>query len=96
MMASVLASFAQYERRLISQRTKDALAVKRSQGVKLGRRPTLDPAVRTRIRRLRSLGWSFAKIAATLNAEGVATAHGGAQWHPSTVRAAANALRPGD
>ena len=28
-MASVLATFAQFERRLIGQRTKDALAIKR-------------------------------------------------------------------
>jgi DNA invertase Pin-like site-specific DNA recombinase len=39
MMANVLAAFAQFERRLIGQRTKDALAVKRAQGVRLGRRP---------------------------------------------------------
>ena len=37
MMASVLAVFAQFERRLIGQRTRDALAVKRAQGVRLGR-----------------------------------------------------------
>ena len=37
MMASVLATFAQFERRLIGQRTKDALAIKRAQGVVLGR-----------------------------------------------------------
>jgi DNA invertase Pin-like site-specific DNA recombinase len=36
MMASVLATFAQFERRLIGQRTRDALAVKRAQGVQLG------------------------------------------------------------
>ena len=36
-MANVLATFAQFERRLISQRTKDALAAKRAQGVRLGR-----------------------------------------------------------
>ena len=95
MMANVLATFSQFERRLISQRTKEALAVKRSQGVKLGRKPALDPKVRTRIRRLRSRGWSFAKIAEKLNAEGVATAHGGAQWHPSSVRTAIHALRRG-
>ena len=41
-MANVLAMFAQFERRLISQRTREALAVKRSQGVRLGRPPTLD------------------------------------------------------
>jgi hypothetical protein len=32
-------------------------------------------------------GWSA--IARELNSERVGTAHGGAQWHPSTVRAVA-------
>ena len=36
-MANVLATFAQFERRSISQRTKDALAIKKAQGLKLGR-----------------------------------------------------------
>jgi DNA invertase Pin-like site-specific DNA recombinase len=36
-MANVLASFAEYERRLIGQRTKDALEVLKSQGTALGR-----------------------------------------------------------
>ena len=35
MMANVLATFAQFERRLISQRTKEALAQKRAAGVQL-------------------------------------------------------------
>ena len=35
-MVSVLSVFAQFERRLISQRTKDTLALKRAQGVRLG------------------------------------------------------------
>jgi DNA invertase Pin-like site-specific DNA recombinase len=39
-----LATFAQFERRLIAQRTREALAVKRAQGVRLGRPPALDPA----------------------------------------------------
>src|SRR5262249_26018227 len=34
-MAHVLATFAQFERRLISQRTKEALAVKKAAGVRL-------------------------------------------------------------
>jgi DNA invertase Pin-like site-specific DNA recombinase len=45
-MANMLATFAQFERRLISQRTKEALAVKRAQGVRLGRPPVLPAAVR--------------------------------------------------
>lgn len=36
-MAGVMASAAQWERRIIGQRTRDALAIKRSQGVPLGR-----------------------------------------------------------
>src|SRR5437868_3907527 len=47
-MANVLATFAQFERRLISQRTREALAVKRSQGVRLGRPSTMDPAIKRR------------------------------------------------
>jgi len=49
MMANVLAVCAQVERRLIGQRTREALAVKRSQGVRLGRPPTLSEATLRRI-----------------------------------------------
>ena len=42
-MVNVMASAAQWERRIISQRTKDALAVRRAQGVRLGRPSKLDP-----------------------------------------------------
>jgi DNA invertase Pin-like site-specific DNA recombinase len=38
-MANLLATFAQFERRLIGQRTKEALAIKRASGVRLGRLP---------------------------------------------------------
>ena len=43
-MANVLATFAQFERRLISQRTKDALAAKKAQGVRLGSPPPASSA----------------------------------------------------
>ena len=83
-MANMLATFAQFERRLISQRTRDALAVKRAQGVRLGRPRTLPDAIRERIVRERKNGASLTAIAAKLNAEDVSTAHGGTWW-PSTV-----------
>jgi len=86
MLASVLASFAQYERRLIGQRTKDALAVKKAQGARLGRPPVLDKAVVRRIERARRRGQSLQAIANALNIDGVGTAHGGSKWHASTVR----------
>lgn len=86
-MANVLATFAQFERRLISQRTKDALAVKRAQGVRLGRPPQLPDPVRDRIVTERASGRTLTAIAETLNRDQVPTAQGGAQWWPSTVRA---------
>jgi DNA invertase Pin-like site-specific DNA recombinase len=84
-MANMLATFAQFERRLISQRTKDALAVKQAQGVRLGRPPVLDAELRDRIRAMRADGASLARIADELTAGGVATAHGGVRWYPSTI-----------
>jgi DNA invertase Pin-like site-specific DNA recombinase len=86
MLANVLAVFAHFERRLIGQRTKDALAVKRAQGVRLGRPPVLDAPLRLRIERMRRSGSTLAAIAEVLNTEAVPTAHGGARWYPSTVR----------
>lgn len=86
MMANVLAVFAQFERRLIGQRTREALAVKRLQGVRLGRRPVIMPATVTMIRKARSRGQTLAAIAALLDRESVPTAHGGQRWHVSTVQ----------
>jgi DNA invertase Pin-like site-specific DNA recombinase len=87
MMANVLATFAQFERRLIGQRTKDALAVRRAHGVKLGRPRQLPGPLRHRIRSMHRQGISLAGIARRLNAEGVTTAQGGRAWHASTIRA---------
>ena len=85
-MANMLATFSQFERRLISQRTKEALAVKKASGVRLGRPPTLPKAVVRRIQRQRARGDTLRKIADDLNAAGVPTAQGGAQWYAATVR----------
>ena len=85
LVANVIASVAQWERRIIGERTRDALAVRRAAGVRLGRPRTLDKKLVNRIRRERSRGRTFADIASRLNAELVPTAHGG-RWHPTTVR----------
>jgi DNA invertase Pin-like site-specific DNA recombinase len=85
-MASVLAVFAQLERRLIGERTSDALKAKAAAGVKLGRPRTLPAATVRRIVRAHEAGSSYSAIARELNAEGVPTAHGGAKWYPTTVR----------
>jgi len=52
-----------------------------------GRKPTIPPEITRRIHEERSAGASLRQIAANLNADRVPTAHGGAQWWPSTVRA---------
>ena len=85
-IANVLATFAPLERRLISQRTREALALKRSQGVRLGRPPTMSQYVIDRIRRERKAGNSLAAIANGLNADRIPTAQGGRRWYPATVR----------
>ena len=85
-MAHVLATFGQFERRLISQRTNEALAIKKASGVRLGRPPTLPQSVVRRIQRQRARGDSLRKIAESLNESGVPTAQGGARWYAATVR----------
>ncbi len=86
LMTNVVAAFAQYERRLVGQRTRDALAAKKAAGVVLGRPRTLEQALRERIIAERTAGRSLREIAEALTAEGVPTAQGGARWYASTVR----------
>lgn len=93
MVASVLLSTAQYERRLIGQRTKDALAAKKAAGVRLGRPQSLPDPVVQRIMAERSEGHSLPAIASGLEADGISTARGGTRWYPSTVKAVLDSQR---
>jgi Recombinase len=52
-----------------------------------GRPPTLPQGVVDRIRLEHARGRSLGEIARALTSEGIATAHGGRRWWPSTVRA---------
>jgi DNA invertase Pin-like site-specific DNA recombinase len=97
LMAAVLASFAQFERRLIGERTKAGLAAKRNAGTlrgRIGRPLTLERGTRRRVQDLRDSGLTYAAIAEQLNAEGVPTARGGVAWYPGTVRQAILAAAP--
>jgi DNA invertase Pin-like site-specific DNA recombinase len=85
LIANVLATFAQFERRLIGQRTKDALAVKRAQGVVLGRSREIGEETVRRVRELNEAGLSMAAIARQLNDENVPTPRNG-RWHPPGVK----------
>lgn len=86
MVASLMATFAQYERRIIGVRTAEALAVKRASGVRLGRPPSLPTPIVERIRSERDAGATYRAISDGLQADQVPTAQGGAHWHPATVR----------
>jgi DNA invertase Pin-like site-specific DNA recombinase len=85
MIAGVLSYMAQFERRLIGQRTMDALAVKRAQGVKLGQpRQPVDPVVMSRIRTERAAGHTLTTIADGLNEDGLLRADG-VRWRQAQV-----------
>ena len=87
LVATIMAAVVQWERRAIGVRTREALAAKRAQGVRLGRPSVLSAEIVARIVEAHRAGAGWSTITRQLNAEGVLTAHGGAQWHPSTVRA---------
>ena len=92
-MLHLYAALAEKERRLISQRTRDALAAKKAQGVKLGGLNAKGirnrDEAKARAEALRPIltelsGKSARAIAAELNTRGVATPTG-ARWHTETV-----------
>ncbi len=84
--STVIASAAQLERRLIGERTKAALAVKRAEGARLGRQCVVPEAVLARILSRHRAGASYSAIAREPNEDGVATTYGGRAWYPSTIR----------
>jgi DNA invertase Pin-like site-specific DNA recombinase len=88
LVANVVASVAHCERRLIGARTREALAVKRAQGVRLGRPRSLSPSLPGRVLALRRSGLALAAIADQLTVEQVPTPTGRSRWHPTTVRTA--------
>jgi DNA invertase Pin-like site-specific DNA recombinase len=85
MMANVTAAFAQFERRLISQRTREALAQRKAAGVRLGRERIIPAVVEARAHALKAEGLSVRQIAAALTVEGHKPPSGGA-WQPSTLQ----------
>ena len=87
-LASVMASAAQWERRIIGTRTREALAAKRAAGIRLGRPSTIDRVVLARITTERDQGNTLQAIADGLNKDNVPTVRGGALWRASSVRAA--------
>jgi DNA invertase Pin-like site-specific DNA recombinase len=92
-MLHLYAAMAEKERRVISQRTKDALAAKKAQGIKLGglnaggikkRDEALERAESLRAIFAELAGMSARAVAAELNKRQIPTPAGGS-WHSVTV-----------
>lgn len=101
MVFRLLAVLAEFERDLISERTRTAFAHKRGKGERLGQVPygrvlapdgrtltadAVETAVAAEVRSLRGFGWSLRRIAQELDARGVRPKNGGAAWSPTSVR----------
>jgi DNA invertase Pin-like site-specific DNA recombinase len=85
LVANVMASVAQWERRTIGDRTRVAMAEKAAAGVRIGRPRVLPDDVVARILTERAAGRRLVAIADGLTADGVPTARGGSTWRASTV-----------
>lgn len=100
MVFRLLAVLAEFERDLVSERTRAALAHKRHKGERIGQVPygrrvcpdgrTLETAHDERralaeIRRHRAAGWSLRRIAKEMTRLGVPTKNGGPSWSHTTV-----------
>jgi len=85
-VTGIMANVSELERKLIGQRTREALAAKKALGIVGGRRANVPEDVITDLRAMRSKGMSYAAISDQLNANHVKTAQGGKQWHPATVQ----------
>jgi DNA invertase Pin-like site-specific DNA recombinase len=85
LIANIMIALAQWERRIIGERTTAALAAVKARGTKLGRKSNVSDETVRLIRALRGAGLSWQAISDRLVAEGVATSQGG-RWHRATVR----------
>lgn len=96
LVANVMASVAEWEREVISQRTRDAASVRRERGEVMGRPGVRDtnPELARRINREREGGRTWQAIADGLNNDLVPTVRGGSMWRVSAVQSAAGYLRP--
>lgn len=92
LVANIIMALAQWERRIIGQRTRDALTEVRGRGAKLGRPTTVTRDAVAIIVAMRRGGSSLREVAAALNGAGVPTAQGGREWYASTVRAVESRL----
>jgi len=86
LMVGILALFAQFERDMIRMRTRDGLAAKRAQGVRLGAPTQATAELIGKVWALWRQQPSYSAVARELNELGVATPTGRGRWHPDSAR----------
>lgn len=91
--AGMMIVFSQLERRLISQRTREALATRKAAGMQLGKPMQVPDEVLRRVISETAAGLSLGKIAAGLMADGIPTGSGNSTWHPVQVQRALDCQR---
>ena len=90
--AALLASVAQYERRLIGARTREAMAAGKARGARYGRPIEHAPEARHIVGEMRAGAATLQAIADRLTAEGISTPRG-APWRTSNVDGILRSLR---
>jgi DNA invertase Pin-like site-specific DNA recombinase len=85
-MARMMAVFAALERDLISERTTAALAVKKAQGIQLGKPSRVTPEARKRLKALRAKGCTWQAIADQMNADDIPSGSGVPAWTAAAAR----------
>jgi peptidoglycan hydrolase-like protein with peptidoglycan-binding domain/DNA invertase Pin-like site-specific DNA recombinase len=91
LVATTLIEVSGWEHDRLVQRTRKGMRAARRKGP-----PGVadNPDLKQRIAQMRAEGMTLQAIADRLNAEGVPTVRGGAEWRPSSVQAAAGYRRP--
>lgn len=87
----ILAAVSEWERTRTLERSRNGLKAAREKGTG---QPTIQPELKRQIARMRGAGMTLQAIVDVLNAEGVPTVRGGAEWRPSSVQAAIGYRRP--
>ncbi|WP_258064657.1 recombinase family protein [Rathayibacter sp. AY1E5] len=85
LIAGMVVQIGQWEREMIGERTKAALAVKRADGIQLGKPSTIPAEVQALILQRKAAGASLSAIARSLNADVVPTPSGAGRWTHSVI-----------
>lgn len=85
LLANILASFAEFERDMISMRTKEGMAERKKMGVKIGKQRHVSDAVCDAVRDMRAQGMTYRQIAERLSRDQVPTPNGARYWAHQTI-----------